>query len=279
MQDREAAILYICATPIGNLEDITLRALRILKEVDLIAAEDTRETKKLLDRYNITTPLTSYHKFNLRKKTDLLIRKLKKGASIALTSDAGMPGISDPGYELIKEAIVEGITVIPVPGPSAAITALAISGLPTDKFVFEGFLPRIKGKRRKILEDLKKESRTIIIYEAPHRTLDTLEDIMSVLGNRKVSVARELTKKFEEVLRGKVKDILVSFKTKKPKGELVIIIEGSKGILEKEIKGSPFDLLNDIIKAGVHKKDAAKIIARYSEVSKNELYKRAIKMK
>jgi len=194
-----------------------------------------------------------------------------------LTSDAGMPGISDPGYELIKRAIEEKIPVIPIPGPSASITALAISGLPTNKFVFEGFLPKARGGRKRVLENLKDESRTIIFFEAPHRIAETLEDILSVFGNRKISVARELTKKFEEVVRGNVRDALTSFKVRKPKGEFVLIVEGSEGRRKKVIEGSPFYLLNDIIKAGLRSSVAAKIVSKYSGVSKNELYRSSLK--
>ncbi|MBU1027290.1 MAG: 16S rRNA (cytidine(1402)-2'-O)-methyltransferase, partial [Candidatus Margulisbacteria bacterium] len=203
------ATLFVVATPIGNLEDITFRAIRILAEVDLIAAEDTRKTRILLNKYNINTPMTSYHKFNIRSKTPQLIEALKQGQNIALVSDAGMPGISDPGYELISSAVVQassrgdsargGIKVEPIPGASAAISALAVSGLPTDRFVFEGFLPKKPGKKRKLLESLKTDERTIIIYESPYRVLKTLVDINNILGNRQIVIARELTKKFEEI--------------------------------------------------------------------------------
>lgn len=221
-------ILFVVATPIGNLEDITFRAVRILSEVDLIAAEDTRQTKILLNRYNINTPMTSYHKFNIKSKTPYLIKLLKEGQNIALVSDSGMPGISDPGYELIRESVNQNIRVEPIPGPSAAITALAVSGLPTDKFVFEGFLPKKSGKKVKRLKELKRDPRTIIIYESPYRLVKTLEDIKKVLGNRQVAVCRELTKKFEEVVRGKAVDQLQKFEEKKVKGEVVIVVEGAK---------------------------------------------------
>jgi 16S rRNA (cytidine1402-2'-O)-methyltransferase len=220
--------LFIVATPIGNLEDITFRAVRILSEADLIAAEDTRRTKVLLARYNINTPMTSYHRFNIRSKTPYLIKLLKQGKNIALVSDAGMPGISDPGYELIKESIDQNIRVEPIPGPSAAITALAVSGLPTDKFVFEGFLPKKPGKKTKKLKELKTQQGTIIIYESPYRIVKTLEDIKEVLGNRQVAVCRELTKKFEEVIRGKAGDVLEKFREHRPKGEMVVVVEGSR---------------------------------------------------
>lgn len=223
---RELSDLFVVATPIGNLEDITRRAVRILTEVDLIAAEDTRHTKKLLDYYQISTPLTSYHKFNIKSKTGYLIQFMKTGKSLALVSDAGMPGISDPGYELIREAADQGIRIIPIPGPSAVVTALAISGLPTDKFIFLGFLPKKPGKRRQALKDLKSFSGTIALYESPYRLVKCLQDILVVLGDRRVAVARELTKIYEEVVRGRASEIIRRLEEKAPKGEVVILIEG-----------------------------------------------------
>lgn len=214
------------ATPIGNLEDVTHRALRILSEVDLIAAEDTRRTKKLLDHYQISTPQTSYHKFNIKAKTDYLIKLIKEGQKIALVSDAGMPGISDPGYELIRESVNQNIRVIPVPGPSAVVTALAVSGLPTDKFIFLGFLPKKPGKRRKALKELIDFEGTIVLYESPYRLVKCLQDILATLGDRKVAAARELTKIYEEVVRGKASEVLEKFDKKAPKGEVVVLIEG-----------------------------------------------------
>ena len=219
--------LFVVATPIGNLEDITYRAVKTLAEVDLIAAEDTRETKKLLDRYQIKTPLTSYHKFNIRSKTGHLVQEILAGKKIALVTDSGMPGISDPGYELIQEAIKHDIRVIPIPGPSAAITALAVSGLPTDKFIFLGFLPKKPGKRRKALKDLLDFEGSIILYESPFRIIKCLEDILSQMGDREVAVGRELTKIYEEVIRGKASEIIEKFKNKLPKGEMVVIINGN----------------------------------------------------
>jgi len=220
------ATLFVVATPIGNLEDVTHRALRILSEVDLIAAEDTRRTKKLLDHYQISTPQTSYHKFNIKAKTDYLIKLIKEGQKIALVSDAGMPGISDPGYELIREAVGQGIRITPIPGPSAVITALAVSGLPTDKFIFLGFLPKKPGKRRKALKELIDFEGTIVLYESPYRLVKCLQDILATLGDRKVAAARELTKIYEEVVRGKASEVLEKFDKKAPKGEVVVLIEG-----------------------------------------------------
>ena len=218
--------LFVVATPIGNLEDITRRALRILSEVDLIAAEDTRQTKKLLDHYKILTPMTSYHKFNIRSKTDYLLQTIKEGKKVALVSDSGMPGISDPGYELIRESVNQDIRVIPIPGPSAVITALAVSGLPTDKFVFLGFLPKKPGKRRGVLKELSDFDGTIVLYESPFRLVKCLQDILYVLGDREVVVARELTKIYEELVRGKTSEVLLKFEQKSPKGEVVILIKG-----------------------------------------------------
>ncbi|KAF0134967.1 MAG: 16S rRNA (cytidine1402-2'-O)-methyltransferase [Candidatus Saganbacteria bacterium] len=216
--------LFVVATPIGNLEDITYRAIRILSEVDLIAAEDTRQTKKLLDRYSIKTPMTSYHKFNIKSKTDYLVEMIKNGKKIALVSDSGMPGISDPGYELVKSAINNNIKVIPIPGASALVSALAVSGLPTDKFIFLGFLQKKPGKRRKALKEIENFDGTAIIYESPYRVVKCLEDIFSVLGDRQVVIARELTKIYEEVLRGKVSELIKARSVYK--GEVVILVNG-----------------------------------------------------
>jgi len=224
----EKGILYLVGTPIGNLEDITLRALRILKEADLIAAEDTRYTRKLLTHYDIHTSLTSFYEHNELKKTSYLMNYLKEGKKIALVSNAGMPGISDPGYCLIKEAIKEKIKIVPIPGPTALISALTVSGLPTDSFIFVGFLGRKKGKRVNKLKALKEEKRTLIIYEAPHRIKKVLREIKDILGDRQIVVARELTKKFEEILRGKISEIEILFEEKEPRGEFTLIVEGKK---------------------------------------------------
>ena len=217
--------LYIVSTPIGNMEDITLRALRILKEVDIIAAEDTRHTGLLLKHFGIKNRLESYHSYNKTKKLSFLLSQLTNGNSIALVSDAGTPGISDPAYNLVKEALKASIPVVPVPGATAAIAGLSVSGLPTDRFVFEGFLP-IKRGRKKRLTLLRTEPRTIILYEAPHRLLRTLSDILEILGDRSIVICRELTKKFEEILRGSVSELLKTFSSRKVKGEFVLIIKG-----------------------------------------------------
>jgi len=215
--------LYLVSTPIGNLDDISYRAVRILSGVDLIAAEDTRTTKILLDHFHIQKPLISYHNFNERQRSAQLVQKLKSGTSIALVSDAGTPGISDPAYRVVHDAIREHIPVVPVPGASAFLAALVVSGMPMEKFVYEGFLPHKKGRKTR-LEQLAREDRTIILYESPHRLLRTLRDILAVLGDRDVVVARELTKKFEEVLRGKTSELISRISTRPLKGEFVIVI-------------------------------------------------------
>jgi 16S rRNA (cytidine1402-2'-O)-methyltransferase len=224
----EPGILYVVSTPIGNLEDITLRALRVLKEVDVVAAEDTRHTGLLLKHYGIEKRLESYHDFNKEKKGPALIEELKSGRSIAVTSDAGTPGISDPCYLLVKLAIQENIKIVPVPGASAFLSALVVSGLPTDRFAFEGFLPVKSGKKRKRLKELQEERRTLILYESPHRLLKTLQEIYEILGERKMVVARELTKKFEEIKRGTPEEIIKYFQKSTLKGELVLVVEGAK---------------------------------------------------
>ena len=220
--------LYLVATPIGNLEDITLRAIRVLKEVDLICAEDTRRAKILMKSYSINTPITSYYDHNKEWKSPSLLKRLKEGERIGLISEAGTPGISDPGYYLTNQAIEWGIRVIPIPGPTALISALVSSGLPTDRFLFEGFLPRKKGKKKERLEELEKEERTIILFESPYRILKTLRDIREIFGDRELAIARELTKRFEEVQRGKAGEILEYYEKKGVKGEIVIVLHGKK---------------------------------------------------
>jgi 16S rRNA (cytidine1402-2'-O)-methyltransferase len=219
-------ILYVVSTPIGNLEDITLRALRILKEVVLIAAEDTRHTGLLLKHFGIRTPLTSYFEGNELKKREWILSRLKEGDRIALVSDAGTPGISDPGYRLIKMATENQIPVVPVPGPSAVIAALSVSGLPTDSFLFEGFLPHKSKKRRDLLQQFEEVRETLIFYESPHRLSETLKDLLEILGDREIVLTRELTKVYEEVLRGKVSEIQNQIGERKLKGEMTLVISG-----------------------------------------------------
>ena len=215
--------LYIVATPIGNLEDMTLRAIRVLKEVDLIAAEDTRRASVLLKAYGISTPVTSFYSYNLAKKTPQLVRALLEGRNVALISDSGTPGISDPGSRLISECIKSGISMTTVPGPAAFVAALVLSGKPTAKFVFEGFLSNKAARRRRRLEELKEEDRTVIIYESPHRIVKFLEDFADIAADRELVVLRELTKKFEEARRGTAAEHLEHFRAEKPRGEFIII--------------------------------------------------------
>ena len=220
-------VLYIVSTPIGNLEDITLRALRTLKEVNLIAAEDTRHTRRLLAHYEIDTPTTSYFEGNQIQKGEKLVARLKAGELIALVSDAGTPTISDPGYRLLVQCIEADIPIIPIPGPSACIAAASVAGLPLHNFVFEGFLSPKSGRRKRQLTDLREEKRTLIFYESPHRIIAFLQDLLEIFGDRQVSIARELTKKFEEVFRGTVTDAIEKFQETSPRGEFTIVIEGS----------------------------------------------------
>lgn len=222
-----SGILYIVSTPIGHLEDITLRAIRILKEADLIACEDTRQTRILLDRYQIQNQLTSFFEHNEVKKTPEMIALLQSGKSVAVVSDSGTPTISDPAFKLVREARKQGFTVMPVPGANAALAAISVSGLPTDRFVFEGFLPHKKG-RRSAWKKLAEEDRTIILYESPYRVVKTLAEVSEFLGDRHVVIARELTKKFEEVLQGTVSELRAHFEKHEPKGEFVILISGKK---------------------------------------------------
>ena len=268
--------LYIVATPIGNLEDITLRALRILKEVDLIAAEDTRQTLKLLNHFEIAKPLISYHRHNEEIKSDILIEKLKNGENIALVSDAGTPGICDPGEEIIKKAIEENIEVIPIPGACAMINALIASGINTSEFNFLGFLPLNKKLRKEKLEEIKKSEKTIIIYEAPHKMKSTLEDLKNILENRKIVLARELTKIHEEFIRKNLEDLLNEIDNLK--GEMILIIEGApKQETENELNNLSLDEHYKYYeKQGFDKKEIIKKIAKDRNVNKNEIYMRFI---
>ncbi|HID32029.1 MAG TPA: 16S rRNA (cytidine(1402)-2'-O)-methyltransferase [bacterium (Candidatus Stahlbacteria)] len=218
--------LYVVGTPIGNLQDITLRALEVLRSSDLIACEDKRRTGILLKTYNIKKPLLAYHDHNKKTMTPKILSMISKNKMVALVADAGMPGICDPGFYLIREAIRAGIEIVPIPGPSALVTGLVISGLPTDRFVFEGYLHRRRGRRRKQLTGLRNEKRSTVIYEAPSRIIRTLEDILEILGDRDVALVREMTKRFEEVVRGKVSEVIEELKQKKIRGELTLIIQG-----------------------------------------------------
>ncbi|CEK36461.1 tetrapyrrole methylase [[Clostridium] sordellii] len=271
--------LYVCGTPIGNLEDITYRTLKVLNEVDLIAAEDTRHSIKLLNHFEISKPLTSYHEHNKENKGGYLINKLLSGENIALISDAGMPGISDPGEEIIKQAIENDIEVIVLPGPTASITALIGSGLETGKFVFEGFLDRDKKRRREELELIKHEKRTIIFYESPHRLKDTLKDMLKILGNRNIAVNRELTKKYQEVIRTDIQGCIDIFNEREVKGEFVLIVEGFKGEIEETCE---YNDLNDreyvikLMEEGITKKDAIKFVCKERKLKKDIVYKQVL---
>ncbi len=271
--------LYIVSTPIGNLEDISLRALRILKDVDIIAAEDTRHTRKLLSHYQISTSLTSYFEHNKLKKGDYLLTKLKQGRNVALVSDAGTPGISDPGYHLIQLALKNSIRIVPIPGSSAVIAALSVSGLPTDSFIFEGFLPAQSGKRKRYLEKLKDESRTIVLYESPKRLLATLRDLKALLEDRDIVVCRELTKIYEEILRGTVNEVIGKITDKKIKGEVTLIVAGrrkararSQDFLLEEIKRHLKD-------SGLPLKEIIELVSKQRGIPRKVVYQESLKLK
>jgi 16S rRNA (cytidine1402-2'-O)-methyltransferase len=270
--------LYIVATPIGNLEDITLRALRILKETDLIAAEDTRHTQKLLSRYDIHAPLTSYHDHNKEEKAPVLVAMMLEGKDVALVSDAGTPGISDPGYFLINLAVHEKIPVVPVPGAAAAIAALSVSGLPTDSFVFEGFLPSRHAARIKRLGELQREQRTLVLYEAPHRIHRTIDDLLTVLGDRKAVVTRELTKVHEEVIRGTLSQIRDRLAKGTTKGEFTIIIHGAEEHAAQAAADPLEHLRNLMLHQGLSKKDAIALTAKDLGLPKKAVYKESLKL-
>ena len=274
-----AGILYLCATPIGNLEDMTFRCIRILKEVDLIAAEDTRNSIKLLNHFEIKTPMTSYHEYNKIEKGHKLVEKLLEGQNIALITDAGTPGISDPGEELVKMCQEAGITVTAVPGPAACITALTISGLATRRFAFEAFLPTDKKERQMILEELKEETRTMILYEAPHRLLKTLKLLQETLGNRRISICRELTKRHETVFATTIEDAITHYEMQEPKGECVMVIEGKsfEEIRAKEQarweEMSIAEHMEYYESQGMDHKEAMKKVAKDRGISKRDVYK------
>ena len=271
--------LYLCATPIGNLEDITMRVLRTLKEVDLIAAEDTRNSIKLLNHFEITTPMTSYHEYNKFDKGRVLVQKMLEGTNIALITDAGTPAISDPGEELVRMAHEAGITVTSLPGACAAVTALTVSGLPTRRFCFEAFLPADKKERRQILDSLVNETRTMIIYEAPHHLVKTLEELNEVLGNRRITVCRELTKKHETCFLTTLDEAVAYYHENEPKGECVMVIEGrtfEEMVAEDRESRSNMTIeehMDFYMSKGMEKKEAMKAVAKDRGVSKQEIYK------
>ncbi len=276
--------LYIVGTPIGNLEDITHRALRILREVAVIAAEDTRETRKLLSHFEIHTPTISYHEHNKLSAGPGIIQRLETGEDVALVTDAGMPGISDPGEDLVRLAVAAGVAVVPVPGPTAFTAALVGSGLPTARFVFEGFLPNKGKERRAALERLKSEQRTVLLYEAPHRVLDTLADLADALGERPMAACRELTKLHEEFRRGTPAELLAHFKERAPRGEFVLVIQGAP---EEARVIDPADLtpqalaaaVNELERAGADRKAAMKEVALRYGLGKRDVYQALLKMK
>lgn len=270
--------LYLCATPIGNLEDITYRVLRTLKEVDLIAAEDTRNSIKLLNHFEIKTPMTSYHEYNKIEKAYQLVDKMREGKNIALITDAGTPGISDPGEELVRICYEEGIEVTSLPGPAACITALTMSGLPTRRFAFEAFLPRDKKERADVLKQLANETRTMIIYEAPHHLVKTLEELYDTLGNRNITVCRELTKRYEEKMLMTLSESLDYYTEKEPRGEYVLILEGKtfEEIRKEEQKNWESMSLEEHMavyeQQGILRKGAMKLVAKDRGISRRDVY-------
>lgn len=275
--------LYLCATPIGNLEDITYRVIRTLKEVDIIGAEDTRNSIKLLNHFDIHTPMTSYHEYNKVDKARYLVGEIQKGKNVAIITDAGTPGISDPGEEICRQCVEAGIEVSSLPGPAACITALTMSGLPTRRFSFEAFLPRDKKERQMILEELKTETRTIVMYEAPHRLKDTLKELLKHLGNRKISLCREITKKYEENIYTTIEDAIKMYEVNDPRGEYVLVIEGrdrEKDEIEKQNNWMNMELtehMNLYLEQGMDKKSAMKQVAKDRGVSKRDVYNELLK--
>lgn len=277
-----AGKLYLCATPIGNLEDITYRVVRTLKEVDLIGAEDTRNSIKLLNHFNISTPMTSYHEFNKYDKAKALVEEILQGKNIALITDAGTPGISDPGEELVRQCFEAGVEVTSLPGAAACVTALTMSGQKTRRFVFEAFLPKDKKEKAKVLENLEKETRTIIIYEAPHRLTKTLKELERVLGDRPITICRELTKKFEEAFQTTITEAIELYQEKEPKGEYVLVIAGKPEEELEEEKRKQWEEMtikehvNYYIEQGNDKKEAMKLTAKDRGVSKRDIYNQLI---
>jgi 16S rRNA (cytidine1402-2'-O)-methyltransferase len=274
-----SATLYIVATPIGNLEDITLRALRVLKEVDVIAAEDTRHTKKLLSHYGITTPLTSYYDHIEASKAPALLAQLQAGKTIALVSDAGTPGIADPGYRLVKGAAEAGITVVPIPGPSTLTALLSVGGLPTDRFAFEGFLPAKSGQRRKTLARLKQEERTLVFFESPHRLLDLLADLEESWGDRQIVIGRELTKLFEEVLRGTVSELRALLHGREIKGEVALLVAGRKAEEGQEERPPLAEEIRVLEAEGFSLKEIAHVVSERRGIPKREIYALGVRLR
>ncbi|MBM4333104.1 MAG: 16S rRNA (cytidine(1402)-2'-O)-methyltransferase [Deltaproteobacteria bacterium] len=277
--EKTSGILYIVSTPIGNLEDITLRALRVLKEVDLIAAEDTRRTRQILSHYGIHKPLISYHEHNRRMREESLLAEIREGRNVALVTDAGTPGISDPGEHLVKRAIQESIPLVPIPGPSALVAALSVSGLPTESFLFYGFLPAKAAARKKLLLSLKERAETLILYESPKRLSAFLEDAAQILNERQVVVAREMTKVYEEVYRGTAGEILRTLGEEEVKGEVTIVIEGCTRPVK--VESSAIAEMLDVYfrEMGLSMKEAVERVSAELEVSKREVYRESLKIK
>lgn len=271
--------LYLVATPIGNLEDMTLRALRMLKEVDLIAAEDTRHTRKLLTHYGITTPLTSYHDHSETEKAPELIAQLLAGKNIALVSDAGTPCIADPGFRLVTAAAEAGVSVVPIPGSSMVTALLSVGGLPTHRFAFEGFLPAKRSQRRKALHHLKQEERTLVFFESPHRVLDMLADLEDTCGDRQIVIGRELTKMFEEVLRGQVSELRTALATRDLKGEVAILVAGQTEPSQAEEARPLSEEIQELSAQGFSLKDIARIVSETRGIPKREVYALGLRIK
>ncbi len=265
--------LYLCATPIGNLQDITLRVLDTLKTVDLVACEDTRKTLQLLNHFSISKPVTSYYEHNKITKGDIIIQQLKEGKNIALVSDAGMPGISDPGYDLVQRCLAESIPFTVLPGAVAAVTGLVLSGLPTDRFSFEGFIPRQKKEQQQFFQNLLREERTMIFYESPHRLQQTLETMAELFPDRPMAAARELTKKFEEIVRGTPSELLAHFKEEGIRGEFVLLLHGAQPELPEE-RGLDWAVQRtaQLEAEGISQKDAIKQAAKEAGLSKRDVY-------
>lgn len=282
MQENEQGYLYLVATPIGNLEDMTYRAVRILNEVDLIAAEDTRNTRKLLSHYDIHTPLTSYHEHNKFTKGPELITKIQEGLSIAVVSDAGLPGIADPGTHIAQLAIEEGIKVMPIPGANAALSALICSGIDTVKFTFIGFLPKTSKKRKELLEAIRTRTETLIFYETPYHLKEMLKELKMFFGeNRKASTCRELTKKFEEFTRGSLGELVDYYNENEPRGEFVVVVAGAN---ENEVEAettveniSPVEYVQNLVNQGTNKKEAMRMAAKALNMSRRDIYQELLK--
>lgn len=278
-----AGKLYLCATPIGNLEDITMRVLRTLQEVDLIAAEDTRNSMKLLNHFEIKTPMTSYHEYNRIEKAHVLIAKMQEGTNIALITDAGTPGISDPGEDLVRLCYEAGIEVTSLPGACACVTALTLSGLGTRRFCFEAFLPMEKKERQEILNELKEETRTIIVYEAPHRLVRTLGELLEALGNRRLTICRELTKKHETAFQTTLEEALEYYREQEPRGECVLVLEGKSREqvrLEQQQSWESISIeehMEQYLAKGMERKEAMKQVAKDRGVSKRDIYQALLK--